>query len=331
MSKALQHVAKTIASREMWKDILMIVAGCSIMSVAFVFFINPYNIVPGGVYGASIVLHNLIPSIKVGTVGYMFDVPLLIISFIALGNKLGGRTIFAALLTPALMNLLTVWAYPPEAVESLAPDQLLGGLLDLSDHLLVSVIIGAVLIGIGSGTIIRGKATSGGTDIVAMIMQKYLGIKFSNSILICDAVVVSSGLFVIGFGIGDTSDPARGILLSMYSIIAVYITSRVVAMVLNGRQQDKMIFVISERDINEMRDFILNDLDRTATCVKASGLYTKQEKEMFFLVVREKEANMVKHRIRDYDPRAFVIIMSAQATYGEGWRALPVKGEVEPE
>ena len=117
----------------------------------------------------------------------------------------------------------------------------------------------------------------------------------------------------------------------MYSIIAVYITSRVVAMVLNGREQDKMIFVISERDIIEMRDCILNDLDRTATCVKASGLYTKQEKEMFFLVVREKEANMVKHRIRDYDPRAFVIIMSAQATYGEGWRALPVKGEVEPE
>ena len=331
MSKALHQIAETLTSREVWSDILLIVAGCSIMSVAFVFFINPYNIVPGGVYGASIVLHNLFPSIKVGTFGYMFDVPLLIISFLTLGNKLGGRTIFAAMLTPAIMNLLTVWAYPPEAVESLAPDQLLGGVLNLSDHLLVSVIVGSVLIGIGSGTIIRGKATSGGTDILAMIMQKYLGIKFSSSILICDATVVASGLFVIGFGIGDTSDPARGILLSMYSIIAVYITSRVVALVLNGRQQDKVIFVISERNINDVRDFILNDLDRTATCVKASGLYTKQEKEMFFLVVREKEANMVKHRIRDYDSRAFVIVMSAQATYGEGWRTLPIKGEVEPE
>lgn len=331
MSKALLTIRKSITSREWWKDILLILTGCFVMSVAFVFFINPYNIVPGGVYGASIVLHNIFPSIKVGTFGYMFDVPLLIISFLALGNKLGGRTIFAAMLTPAFMNLLTVWSYPAEAVESLAPDQLLNGLLDLRDHLLVSVLIGSVLIGIGSGTIIRGKATSGGTDIVAMIMQKFLGIKFSNSILICDAVVVSSGLFVIGFGIGDTSDPARGILLSFYSIIAVYIASRVVAMVLNGRQQDKVIFVISERDIEDVRDFILNDLDRTATCVKASGLYTKQEKEMFFLVVREKEANMVKHRIRDYDPRAFVIVMSAQATYGEGWRKLPEKGDVEPE
>ena len=80
-----------------------------------------------------------------------------------------------------------------------------------------------------------------------------------------------------------------------------------------------------------MRDFILNTLDRTATCVKASGLYTRREKEMFFLVVREKETNMVKQQIRDYDPRAFVIVMSAQATYGEGWRALPQKNEIVPE
>lgn len=331
MSNVRSEIKQSLLSRTWWLDMVKIFVGCSILSMAFVLFINPYNIVPGGVYGASIVLHSIFPSIKVGTFGYMFDVPLLCLSFIAFGNSLGGRTIFAALLTPAIMNLMTEWCYPPEAVESLDPAMLLGGILNLSDHLLLSVIFGALLIGIGSGIIIRTKATSGGTDIVAMMLQKYLGIKFSVSIILCDAIVVTSGMLVIALGLGEEANPARGVLLSLYSILAVYIAGKTVGIVINGTQQDKLIFVISDRNVNEMRDFILNTLDRTATCVKASGLYTRREKEMFFLVVREKETNMVKQQIRDYDPRAFVIVMSAQATYGEGWRALPQKNELVPE
>ena len=82
-----------------------IFVGCTILAAGFVYFINPYNLVPGGVYGASIVLHNLFPSIQVGTFGYMFDIPLLIISVLVLGAKLGARTIVAALFTPLAMNV----------------------------------------------------------------------------------------------------------------------------------------------------------------------------------------------------------------------------------
>ena len=79
--------------REWWLSWFGIFAGCTILAAGFVFFINPYNIVPGGVYGASIVLHNLFPSIQVGTFGYMFDIPLLILSVVLLGSKLGSRTV----------------------------------------------------------------------------------------------------------------------------------------------------------------------------------------------------------------------------------------------
>lgn len=97
------------------------------MAAGFVFFINPYNIVPGGVYGASIVLHNLFPSIQVGTFGYMFDIPLLILSVVLLGSKLGIRTIVAAMLTPLIMNVMSRLVYPTqEALEKLDPTQLLG-------------------------------------------------------------------------------------------------------------------------------------------------------------------------------------------------------------
>ena len=102
-----------------WINILL---GCTILAAGFVFFINPYNIIPGGVYGASIVLHNLFPSIQVGTFGYMFDIPLLILSVVLLGAKLGSRTIAAALVTPFIMNMLSRVAYPTqEALEALDP------------------------------------------------------------------------------------------------------------------------------------------------------------------------------------------------------------------
>ena len=143
-----------------WAGILL---GCTILAAGFVFFINPYNIVPGGVYGASIVLHNLFPSVQVGTFGYVFDIPLLVLSVVLLGTRLGGRTIAAALTTPLLMNLISRLVYPDEeALQALDPAQLLVGSIDLSDHLMLTCVIWAVLIGIGTGIVVRNQATTGG-------------------------------------------------------------------------------------------------------------------------------------------------------------------------
>ena len=306
----------------------MIILGCCVMAVGFVLFINPYNIVPGGVYGASIVLHYIFPSIKVGTFGYMFDVPLLIISAIFLGSKIGARTLFAALLTPALMNLLTVCVYPtPEAVKSLDPALLCGGVLDFSNHLILATIIGALLAGIGSGLIAKSRATSGGTDIIALLMQKYLHIPFSSAILIADGCVVLFGLIVIGFGgNGDAS-----LYLSFYSLIAIYVTSRTINVVLNGTQSDRLLFIVSINRRDELRDFILNDLDRTATIINSYGLYTLDRNTTLMLVVKNKEVDSVKRKIRKIDPTAFVVVTDAAATYGEGWQALPAEDEIIPE
>lgn len=90
-----------------WREMTTIVIGCVMCAIGFVFFINPYNIVPGGVYGLGIVLHNIFPTIQVGTFGYMFDIPLLTIAIILFGKQFGGRTLFAAAITPGLMNILS--------------------------------------------------------------------------------------------------------------------------------------------------------------------------------------------------------------------------------
>lgn len=313
-----------------WVNILI---GCVILASGFVFFINPYNIVPGGAYGASIVLHNLFPSIQVGTFGYMFDVPLLIISVIFLGSKLGARTIAAALITPLIMNTLSALVYPDEAsLEALDPARLLGGTLDMSNDLMLACVMGSVLIGIGTGIVIRNEATTGGSDIVGMLLQKYAHIRFSRAILMVDGSVVCFGLVVIGFGIGNEADTTPASWhLSFYSLIAIFIISRMIAYVINGEKNDKLIFVISEKKMHELHRYILDDLDRTATCIKSSGLYTGADKEMIFLVVSYKEVAGVKLAIKNSDPNAFVVVTDAYDIFGDRWKTLPSANEIQPE
>ena len=263
----------------------------------------------------------------------MFDVPLLILSVLLLGAKLGVRTIVVALTTPLVMNILSRLVYPTqEALEALDPTQLLGGVLDMSDHLMLTCIIGAVLIGAGTGIVVRNRATTGGTDIVGMLLQKYAHIRFSTAIMLADATVVLFGLLVIGFGFGTEDDgQQQSWLLSFYSLIAIFITSRVIAYMINGAKNDKLIFVISDKNMMEFHQYILKKLDRTATRIKSSGLYTGAEKEMLFLVVSYKEVAGIKLKIKEVDPRAFVVVTDAYDTFGEGWKQLPSSNEVEPE
>ncbi|MDO4190329.1 MAG: YitT family protein [Bacteroidales bacterium] len=333
MNQKIESFLEPAKHLNWWLSWLNIFIGCAILAAGFVFFINPYNIVPGGVYGASIVLHNLFPSIQVGIFGYMFDIPLLILSVLLLGTALGARTIVAVLTTPTIMNAMERAVYPnEEALKALDPTQILGGRLDLSDHLLLTCIMGAVVIGIGTGIVIRNQATTGGSDIIGMIFQKYLHIPFSNAILIVDATVVTFGLIVIGFGGGNEVNATQSpFLLSFYSLISIFIISRVIAFVINGSKDDKILFIITEKQNLPLQKYILNEIGRSATRIKSSGLYSDEEKEMLFMVLSRKEATAMKIKIKEVDPKAFVVVTDAYEAFGEGWKALPEKGDINPE
>lgn len=314
-----------------WRSWMLIFIGCSIMGAGFVLFVNPYKFVPGGVYGLGIVLHNIFPSVQVGTFGYMFDVPLMIAAMLVFGGKFGTRTVLAALYTPGFMNVLTRLVYPDEAaVERLDPSMLLGGRLDLSNDLLLTCVIGAVVIGVGQGIVVRQQATTGGTDIVAMLLQKFAGIKFSTGIFLADGSVVLAGLVVIGFGLGIGEAAANGWMLTLYSLITIYISSRVIAYLLDGASYDKLLFIISDHHA-ELKRFIVEDLDRSATYIKAKGMYTERDRDMIFLVVSRKEVHLVQHKIREIDPAAFVVVTDAYDTFGEGFKQFPEKDAIQAE
>ena len=306
-----------------WRSWILIFVGCSIMGAGFVLFINPYNFVPGGVYGMGIVLHNIFPSVQVGTFGYMFDVPLMFTALLVFGGQFGTRTVLAALYTPGFMNILTRLVYPTEeAVRSLDPALLLNGHLDLSNDLLLTCIMGAVLVGVGQGLVVRQQATTGGTDIVGMLLQKFCGIRFSTGIFLADGFVVMSGLAVIGFGIGTGEASANGWMLTLYSLLMIYASSRVVAYMLDGASYDKLLFIISDHH-DQLKKFIIGDLDRSATYIKSRGMYTDAARDMIFLVVSRKEVRQVQHKIKEIDPRAFLVVTDAYDTFGEGFKPFP--------
>ena len=334
MSMNLKALLEPVGTFAWWRSMFAIVLGCLIMAVGYSYFVSPYNIVPGGVYGMGIVLHNVFPSIQVGTFGYMIDVPLLASAIIVFGRQFGGRTLFAACLTPGLINLLSWIAFPnQEALEALDPKQLFGGVIDLSNDLMLASLLGAVLIGLGVGLVLRNQATTGGTDIIAMYLQKFAKMKFSTGILLADSCVVLSGLLVIGFGVGSGADreavEGGSWLLSFYSLITIYVSSRVLAYVIDGASYDKLLFIISENHHAELRDFIIEDMDRSGTYIKGKGMYTDQDREKIFVVVSRKEVHLVQNKVREIDPKAFMVVTDAYETFGEGFKQFPDKDTIQ--
>lgn len=303
------------------KDIkpwIQITFGCFVVAMGFVVFINPYKMVPGGVYGSSIVLHQLWPELQVGTYGYILQIPLMIITTLLVGKKLGVRTLYTVLVTPLFMNVATWLAYPTEeAMQSLDADMLFGGGMNLSAHLIIAAVFGGLLVGAGSGLIIRNQSGTGGTDLVAMIINKYLRVKFTRAILYVDATIIILGLIV-----------THSLLLSLYSLIAVVTINMSLGYTMNGSRDAKIIYIICKEHTVDISHYILKDLDATATLIPCFGLYSGEKKDMLMLVVRDKMVPRIVKSINERAPEAFLIVADAYETFGLRWRKFPEKDEL---
>lgn len=280
---------------------LCVVVGAFLLASAFVLFITPYRIVPGGVYGMGVVLNYLFPAIQVGTYGLAMDIPLLLIAFRFFGARFGTKTIVAAVLTPLIMDAMTLFTGSD-------PATMLGGRIDLSNDVLLSCLFGGVLMGAGIGLILRTHATSGGTDIVAMIVSRYLHLPVGRAVLYVDSLVILFGLVVLGSW-----------KLPLYSLVTIFVASRMIDYLVDGGSGDKLLFILSDEHA-AIRSYILDRLDRGGTYIKASGMYTGADKEMMFVVVARSEVSLVRDRIHEIDPDAFLIVVDAHETLGEGFK-----------
>ncbi len=302
-----------LQSREWWFSWFWIALGTLILSLGFVLFMYPYKLTPGGIWGMSLVLHELFPSIEIGWFGYLMDVPLLTAAFLVFGPVFGIRTVFASLMSPAWMLILPRLLYPDPNVQT--AETLLGGMLDLSDHLLLASLAGAVLIGLGVGIVVRAGATTGGTDIVSMFLRRSINVSFGTGVMLADMFVVACGIVVLCGMKGDD------ITLPLYSIITIYVSIKIIDYVVEGADDSKLMFIISEKHV-EMEEFILDELKRGATYIQSSGMYTKASKDMIFLVVAKREVAKVKRRLKHIDPTLFMVVVDAKETLGAGFKPL---------
>lgn len=297
---------------------MQIALGCFVVAMGFVVFINPYKMVPGGVFGLSIILHQLCPQLQIGTYGYILQIPLMILVTLLVGKKLGIRTLFTVLLTPLIMNVATMIAYPSvEAMQSLDADMLFGGGMNLKNHLIVAAVFGGVMIGGGSGLILRNQSGTGGTDLIAMIINKYLHVKFNRAILYVDATIIIFGFVVAG-----------SIIHSLYSLIAIAAMNISLNFIMNGLRDSKIIYIICKENTVDVSHYILKDLDLTATLVPCLGLYSGEKRNMLMLVVRDKMVPRITKYISEIAPEAFLIVADAYETFGLRWRKFPEKDEL---
>lgn len=286
-----------VFSKKWWINYSLIVVGSFILASGFVLFITPYKIVPGGVYGISIVLHYLFGT-PVGMVALAFDIPLTIIGIRVLGPRFGMKTVVGFVLTAFFNDGLTyLYGYEP---------------LVKGDALL-STIFGGLFLGVGLGLIFKSKATSGGTDIVGMIISKYTKMPVGQMMILVDSTIVLLGLVVFQ----DWKIP-------LYSLIVIFITGKVVDTILEGLNYDKVLFIISDKH-NEIGEKIMKDLNRGATLIKGTGMYNKQERQIIFSVVNRREVTILQEYIHQIDPLAFVTVMNSNEILGEGFKSLKEK------
>lgn len=275
----------------------LILTGSFILAAGFVLFITPYKIVPGGVYGIAIIIHYMF-NLPVGLTALSMDIPLTIIGIRVLGPRFGYKTVTGFLLTAVFVDGLT-WLY---GVEPLVPDEPL-----------LSSIFGGVFVGLGLGLIFKSKATSGGTDIVAMIISKYTKLPVGQLLIYVDSAIVLAGLLVF-----------KDWKIPLYSLIVIFITGQVVDTILQGINYDKTLFIISER-YEDIRDKIINDLNRGGTYIKGTGMYNGSEKTIIFTVVNRRELAILQEYIHQVDPKAFVTVINANEILGEGFKSLKDK------
>lgn len=271
--------------------------GTFIMAIAYVFFISPYKFAPGGVYGIAIVLHHLF-DLPIGLMGLAMDIPLTILGFWILGPRFGVKTI-------AGMLLLSGWISGIEFIYGYDPF--------VADQPLLSALYGGVLIGIGLGLVFKSKATSGGSDIIAMMIAKYTHLSLGQLMIYVDSVIV---LFSwIAF-----KDP----MIPLISWVIIFITGKVVDVVIEGINYDKTLFIISNRS-DEIRDKIINDLKRGGTFIQAKGMYNGDDKTIIYTTVNRRELMILQSFINKTDPDAFLTVINANEVLGDGFKSLKDK------
>ena len=285
----LMQSMKKLVIRERTAAWLQIVVGCLIGAAAYPLFLDPGKIAPGGLTGVAMILKHLF-GWEIGVTSLILNIPLFVVGYRTMGRVFAFRSLVATILFSLAIDLLKLPAMDVEPI--------------------LGTLYGGVLLGVGLGFILRGGATTGGTDMAARLVHKYLPfLSVGMFLFLIDCVVVLAAAIFIG-----SSE-------ALYALICIYVSGKAVDMVMLGLSKNKACFIISQAWETISRR-LLHEMERGVTQLTARGAYTGTDRPVVLCVLPPQEVARLKEIVREEDERAFMFITEAHEALGEGFSSL---------
>ena len=280
MKEAIKHKIKI-------KELIEFIIGCLLVALAFNLFMSPNNLVAGGVSGFSLILKHFF-GLNSSTIISIANVFLIILSFLVLGKEKTKATILGSILFPVFVSLTEHLSTYISFKES---------------EMILIAIFGGALQGLGAGLIFRAGYSTGGTDILNMIISKVFKMSLGNSMFFTDGIIIVIGAFVFGFN------------HLMYSLIILYLISTLTDKVVLGISDSKAFYIITSKE-KEVKDFVINELKHGVTEFKARGGYNSESQTVLMSVVPTREYYKLKEGIHLIDKNAFFVAMDSYEVKG---------------
>jgi uncharacterized membrane-anchored protein YitT (DUF2179 family) len=297
------------------KEYAFITLGVVSYALGWSIFLLPNNLIGGGVSGFASILYYA-TGVPMGLTYFIINVLLLLLGTKILGTGFGGKTIYAIIMTSAMLSFMPT-LIPAEFIREFA----------LSNGKLLCTIIGGVIAGFGIGLSISQGGSTGGTDIVALIWCKFHSASPGRVILIIDVVIILSSLLFPSYTeTGEVLSFSEKLAVVVYGLIQVTVSGYAVDLYISGSKQSVQAFIFSKKS-SEMADAIAFDMKRGVSMITARGWYTKEDRDVLMVVTRKSDLNLLLRYVKSIDPDAFLSVSSVMGVYGQGFDTIKVKTE----
>ena len=301
------------------KEYLLITVGIAIYVLGWTIFLVPNNLIGGCVTGvAAIVQYATGGAVKIGYTYFGVNVVLIICALSVLGKNFGSKTVYAMILASIGMNVFQD-IIPAGFIQDLA----------MNNGKLMSTLMGGILTGVGIGISMNQGGSTGGTDIIALIVNKYRNISPGRMILSMDVFIILSSLLVPSYTADGSLMPlVDKITTIVYGFLLVVTCSTVLDMYLSGSRQSVQIIVLSHK-YDMIADAITNELNRGVTVLEGQGWYTKQPTKVLMVMTRKTDLNLFLRYIKAIDPEAFLSVTSVTGVYGRGFDTIKTAQKIK--
>jgi len=291
------------------KEYILITVGILIYVIGWSVFLVPNNLIGGGASGIGTIIQYATGGvIKIGYTYFVINAVLLVMALFVIGKGFGMKTVYAMLIVSVGLTVAQD-IIPQSIIQSLAID----------NGKLMSTIMAGIMVGVGIGISMSQGGSTGGTDIIALMVNKNHNIAPGRMILLMDVVIICSSIVVPSYtASGELLPFAEKITTIVYGLILITVSGTVVDMYLSGTRQSVQIFVFSKK-YDEIADAITQELHRGVTVLDGEGWYTKQDVKMVMVMTRKSDLNEFLRTIKTIDPDAFVSVTSVFGVYGCGF------------